>query len=578
MTPKLLAVLTLGLLTGAAAARDDFRRSPFRGVRWVPEVEVGGRWYQLRQIDGLPVEEVIDHLRRQKGDEWARRFAEDLVEALAGMGSPVGETVTLTVRDPDTGKEQTLDKVPVTKANRDAVLKARYDWQSRPAPPLRPRALAAALDAFAAAINDRWSYRHANAADFPAAVAALRKRDDLTADALGVELQKVVALGIDGHAEVEGFRLPRGGRLPFLLEPHGDRLVAFAPDRSGFVAAGFPYLATIDGRPAADWLAAAAALVPKGSPQYVRQHGLRQLRELDFVRGLLGLPKPDTVEVELLAADGVGRKTLTLPVAGSLPTYGVWPRGGSRLLDGNVGYLRLADMTAAPSVAEIKQWMPRFRDTAGLVVDVRDNGGGDRDALTLLHSFLAAPGSPPRVVAAAAYRLHPAHRPDHLARRFMHRADAKEWSDPERRAVAAFAAGFKPQWLPPAGQFSDWHCLVLGRTAGPGVFHYAKPVVVLMNGKCFSATDVFLAGLKGLPNVTLLGTPSGGGSSFAQKVPLGPTPLKLLVGSMASFQPDGRLFDGNGVPPDVPVEPAPAYHVGGPDDALAAALERIRKG
>jgi C-terminal processing protease CtpA/Prc len=159
----------------------------------------------------------------------------------------------------------------------------------------------------------------------------------------------------------------------------------------------------------------------------------------------------------------------------------------------------------------------------------------------------------------------------------MYRADAKEWNPAERRAVAEFDRTFKPEWEPAEGQFSAWHYLVLSRLDDPGVYHYEQPVVVLMNGKCFSATDIFLAGLKGMKNVTLLGTPSSGGSAGTREVVLGATPLCVRLGSIASFQADGRLFDGNGVCPDVLLEPTPEYHIGGPDTVLAEAVQRVSK-
>jgi C-terminal processing protease CtpA/Prc len=102
-------------------------------------------------------------------------------------------------------------------------------------------------------------------------------------------------------------------------------------------------------------------------------------------------------------------------------------------------------------------------------------------------------------------------------------------------------------------------------------------VIVLMNGRSFSATDIFLAGLKGMKGVTLLGTPSAGGSAYTQEVALGATPLRLRIGSMVSFQADGRLFDGHGVQPDVLVEPTPEYYIGRGDNALKAAMKRLRE-
>src|SRR5690606_41631497 len=53
--------------------------------------------------------------------------------------------------------------------------------------------------------------------------------------------------------------------------------------------------------------------------------------------------------------------------------------------------------------------------------------------------------------------------------------------------------------------------------------------------------------LKGLPNVTLVGEASSGGSARAQVVELPASGLKARFASMASFQASGELFDGRGV-------------------------------
>jgi hypothetical protein len=543
--------------------------APYPAIRWTPEVEIDGKWYALRSINDLPVATIVEFAKEKYDSNWVKRFNEDLVQVLTEMGHPPGETIKLVLRDLETGREKTLDKAPLTAEYREAI--------RNPIRRLKPEALRDTLNDFRVALNDRWSYRHANGADFDAAIAKLYKKIDagIALNDFGIELQKIIALGIDGHAEVSGYTLPSGGYLPFLVEPSGERFVAFKPDRTSFLADGFPYLTKIDGKPVADWCEAAAVLVPKGSPQYVRRHCLRLLRNLDYLRGLMKLPKNAAVEIEVAAQDGA-RKRLTLPVATQSPIYGVWPRGDSRLLEGNIGYLRLSSLDE-DAVAEISTWMPKFRDTDGLVIDVRDNGGGIRDPMRLLYSFLTSPEDPPRVVTVAAYRLHEAHRRDHLAQRFMYRADAEEWTDHERHAIATFASIFSPEWELPPDRFSDWHYMVLSRLPSKTIYHYSQPVVVLMNAKCFSATDIFLAGLKGMNNVTLLGTASGGGSAFAQSVTLGATPFRVRLGSMASFQTNGKLFEGYGVNPDIVVEPMPEYYLGGTDKALEAAVRRIKR-
>lgn len=444
---------------------------------------------------------------------------------------------------------------------------------------LDPGIVSSALDTFQVALDERWSYRYANHADFDSAIAALRQRSvtGLTADELGIELQKIIGLGIDAHALVSGYRLPSGGILPFVIDSGAGGFVAFDAAHRAFLADGFPFVTRIDGKEVDAWCAAAATMVPRGSPQYVRLRCLRQLQQLDYWRAQMGLPKKPSVDVELTDASGRARKLLTLPVADSLPPSTVWPPGGSRLLDHDIGYLRLPTMSEETSVPEIRRWMPQFTATIGLIVDVRGNNGGERAALRLLYSDLADPAAPPRVFTAAAYRLHPAHKRDHLAaNHFMYRVDAAEWSPPERQAVQAFARTFVPEWQLPAGQFSDWHYCALTRLQEPDVSFYDKPVIVLLDARCFSATDIFLAGLKGMKNVLLLGTASSGGSAFGQTVVLGATGLRLRIGSMASFQADGRLFDCHGIQPDVVVEPRPEYFVGGEDNVLQEAVRRLR--
>ena len=438
-----------------------------------------------------------------------------------------------------------------------------------------PSGLQRALDDFQTAVDGRWSYRHANGADFHGAIAALRAKVDagISPNDFGIELQKIIALGIDGHAGVTGYSLPSARYLPFLVEPEGDRFVAFKANRSGLLNDELPYLKSIDGNDVADWLDVAGDLVPQGSPQYTRWQRLERLLDLDYLRAVAGRPIAESVEIELGSADDATVTSLSLPMAVQRPTYGVWPPGGSRLLEENIGYLRLPSMSNQ-AVKEIEEWMPRFSDTDGLIVDVRGNTGGRRAALRTLYSYLADEDDPPRVFNAAAYRLHPAHAYDHLATpRFLYRAEAPEWTVAERRAIAEFAKTFDPVWRLPENQFSDWHYMVLSRLDDSRV--YEMPVVILMNAKCFSATDIFLAGLKGVGNVTLMGTPSGGGSASTQRVNLGKTPFRLHIASMASFQSDGRLFDGNGVSPDIVVQPAPEYHVGGRDISMEAAIKHV---
>lgn len=428
------------------------------------------------------------------------------------------------------------------------------------------------------ALEERFAYLKTNDVDHEALFAALRERlpPEVEPGWLGLELQKLLARFVDGHAAINVPPSPFGF-LPFLTGWAGDGLVAYEADRSRLLDPERPFLSAIDGLPVTTWLEAAGRYVAAGSPQLVRREALRWLRAVRMLRRDLGLPERDDVEVVLTRAGGAAPRTLRLAVTEGLPRFGAWPRSESAVLDGDVGYLRLAQMR--PEAADdVRTALTRFASTDGLVVDVRGNGGGTRDALLALLPALMAPEDTPRVVNVAAYRAWEGFPDDHLAARHLYPVDAARWSPAERAALDAFMPGFEPEWPLPAGEFSTWHAMVVSPAAAGQPAYRGRPVVVLMDAGCFSATDVFLSALKGVPNVTLLGEGSSGGSARAQVVELPASGLKARFASMASFQASGELFDGRGVRPDATVLPEPgSFLESGRDVALERALGVIRE-
>jgi C-terminal processing protease CtpA/Prc len=197
--------------------------------------------------------------------------------------------------------------------------------------------------------------------------------------------------------------------------------------------------------------------------------------------------------------------------------------------------------------------MHSFRDTQGLIIDVRGNGGGSRDALRTLFPYFMKPDHLPRVANVAKYRLQPGDpagaKEGYLANRYLFPITYSGWTNADREAIRRFAAQFKPQWDPPEGAFSDWHYMLLHPFDADQHYHYDRPVVLLIDSHCFSATDIFVGAFNGWPNVTLLGTPTGGGSGRSQVHVLPNSQVAVQLSTMASFQPNGQLYDGNGIAP-----------------------------
>ena len=124
----LLLVVPAGSAVSVGADRWE-RRSPFQNVQVKNdrvEVRVEGKQYVLLAIDELPTKDILKSSRKQFGNLWEKRFVEDLVEVMGGMGHMPGPTVTLKLSELDTGKVVTLREVPMTKDNRQAIYRARH--------------------------------------------------------------------------------------------------------------------------------------------------------------------------------------------------------------------------------------------------------------------------------------------------------------------------------------------------------------------------------------------------------------------------------------------------------------------
>ena len=548
--------------------------SPFTDVRFEQGrvmVTYQKSEYEWLEFDDIAVADIAKSSKDRFGDRWKKRIAEDLVEVIWGMGKQPGLTAKLRLLSKKTNQEVIIEKAAMTHENRQAVWRNQRKAKANVA----MKIVADSDDLFREELKSRWAYYPRSAEKIDQSLAELRKRITTHPDKenFALELQKVIASSIDGHAGVSGWRL-KGRCLPFLIEPIGDRLIAFDAARAKLVDADHPFIQSIDGIDMNDWIALSSELVAKGSKQLIQQRSARLLRHIDHWRNEKGLPVSPHISVTLSSEDGDTTTTKELATAERKPIYGKWPRTRSHLLNKNIGYLRIPRMNEE-AVDEIKTQMGKFKGTKGLIVDVRGNGGGSRDALRTLASYLISLNDPPRIANVAKYRRNQDFRDDHLAPRFLYRANFAHWTNAEKQAITEFAKTFKPEWEPPADQFSQWHYMVLSRLGHPAIYHYNNPVIVLSDAGCFSATDIFLAGLKGMPNVTIIGTSSSGGSarSVSFRMPAPNPPITLA--SMASFQPSGKLYDGNGVTPDQLVEPDPAYFIGGPDKVLEAAISQI---
>jgi len=444
-------------------------------------------------------------------------------------------------------------------------------------------------------IEHEYSYRDLKGVDYRACLDAIRSDlgQGITTGDLAYQLQKVLALFGDGHTKVASGNVRIDNLcsrfLPFLVSESEGRFVAYTADRTGFVDKAHPFVTKLDGVPVQKWVEAASQWVPAGSQHFVRLRSIRYLRCIELLRQELGLPAGESIQVELESADRSAQKVIDLPLARTKPIYGFWPREGAlpkrleefrvttRRLDENIGYIRIPLMLDSPAfLAGLVAAMHECRVTDGLIIDIRGNGGGSRAPLRRLFPFFLADKASPQVVNVAAYRLGTKDRPAAFEGRYLYPVDSNRWSDAERQAIQNLAATFRPEWPLPEGIFSPWHYFLISPNRHGGTFHYDRPVVILQDTVNFSAADIFLGAFKGRRGVTLMGSPSGGGSGCRIKHRLENTKISVYLSSMVSFRPDGQLYDGKGIRPDIPIGPQPGFFIGKEDRALARAIQLLK--
>lgn len=199
--------------------------------------------------------------------------------------------------------------------------------------------------------------------------------------------------------------------------------------------------------------------------------------------------------------------------------------GGNRMDYGitrdSIGYVRISTFRVGDWIDDFDYILNYVRNTKGLIIDVRGNdGGSDYQADYVISRLLSSPLPTP-----------PAY--------FMGK---RETGPP----------------IQPAG-----------------AIRYLKPVVVLMNGTCFSATEDFLNIVKQVPTVTLVGDTSAGASG-APEVFLLPSGRRVRISTLNICRYDGTPIEWNGIIPDVLVLQTEADIKSGRDPQLERALAILK--
>ena len=175
------------------------------------------------------------------------------------------------------------------------------------------------------------------------------------------------------------------------------------------------------------------------------------------------------------------------------------------IADKRIGYIRLSSFRENITEEHLNFILDRYKDTEGLILDIRENGGGAiSNVFTILSRFVETES----LVNYSVIKTGPGHN---------------EFSDPKPVMVQPFDG-----------------------------IRYKKEVLVLIDRGTYSSGSLLSLATKALPNMMLIGDTTGGGLGMPNGGQL-PNGWTYRFSVTQSLTLDMKADFENGVPPDLPI-------------------------
>lgn len=226
--------------------------------------------------------------------------------------------------------------------------------------------------------------------------------------------------------------------------------------------------------------------------------------------------------------------TASLPRSG-YPKVAPAPSMEYKELNG-VGYLAIHNFEDDKIVKQFDSLYTQIERTKGLVIDIRDNGGGDSYIGNQILAYLT-------------------NKPFQL---FAH------------KAVNYYALS-----SPPAQPSPGWINNGIAMQTNNFKHYYNKPVALLINAATFSAAEDFAVAFDAMKRGHIIGLPSGGSSGQPLKMDLPGGGVARYCARLETY-PDGKEFVGVGVLPTIRIEKNINDVYNGTDSVLKKALEMVK--
>jgi len=200
-------------------------------------------------------------------------------------------------------------------------------------------------------------------------------------------------------------------------------------------------------------------------------------------------------------------------------------------ISGDLGYIYIGPNLAGDAALwgqAIDVIIDSLKSMRGIIVDIRNNGGGNDGLGNIVAGRFA---DQQHTYSYIRWRNGPRH---------------SDFTDYQ-------AATIKPQ----------------------GSRRFTKPVALLTNRRCFSSAEGTILMFKALPNVTVIGDTTGGGSANPIGLTL-PNGWTYRVSRWIQYTAQKTVFEGVGLPPNIPLWITTADSAAGRDAILERAIQYLQ--
>jgi len=201
----------------------------------------------------------------------------------------------------------------------------------------------------------------------------------------------------------------------------------------------------------------------------------------------------------------------------------------AQILDNNIGYMYYPSFSVNITDDGMDYLLnTKFKDCKGIILDIRNNGGGFDDNIYKLGSYIV---SEKTLVGYLRFKSGKGH--DDFSKYY------EEHFDVHKKKLA-----------------------------------FNKEVVILVNRSSYSATNIFAGMAKGLPHITVMGDYTGGGSASPILINL-INGWSVRISRMLFADKDKKTFEF-GVAPDIFINLAIEDEIKGRDTIIEAAIEYLK--